>query len=96
MHPFCEIHCHTMYTCTEHRLGIHSSVLKLVECFYKCRLMLADESHRLHNVDQGYTRTPVYFYHVIIKAKYIITNVGKTHVAGLTLFTYNCAIIYSM
>jgi len=56
--------------------------------------MVADKTHHLHNVDQGYTRTPVYFYNVIIKAKYIITNVGKTHVADLTLFTCNCTIIW--
>ena len=60
MHPFCEINCPDMYTRTEHRFGIHSSVLKLVKYFYKCRLILADELHCLHNVDQGYTRTPVW------------------------------------
>jgi len=82
--------------CTEHRFGIHSSVLKLAGCFYKCRLMVADESHRIHNVDQGYTCTSVYFYHVIVQAKEIITDVGKTHVADLTLLTCNYTILYSM
>ena len=49
--------------------------------------MLADKLRRLHNVHQVYTRTRVYLYHVIVRAKDIITDVGKTHVADLSLFT---------